>query len=302
MAIFRLFSKTDKKPLLRILHSRPDFFKSGDIKWLAVWLGGLALMWLWLFFFLNSPARLKIETAFFNTFVIALLSTGLTLVLAWVQAMAVYFAQRESPLLEQVSDIVISIWRALPQILGLLFGYILLVYMQQDHHMSRPMILFFLALTVALVVFPELGALLLERISYFQKSDFFDAMRVSGVADRHIINYDILYKNSRIHILNKLIAVFGMTFFLLISVDFIVSVGLSRSVNLVNMPKTLGNILAHIDSKQDILAIGRVLTRPDLVFDLLFTHLQGVSVAAIIVFSLFSLYKISLHFSRRLEM
>ncbi len=302
MAIFRLFSKADKKPLPKSISGWSEKSKKKDVEWLAVWLGGLLFIWLWLFFFLNSPARIKIETAFFNTFVIAFLSTIMTLILAWLHALVVYFSKRESPLLEQLSDIVISIWRALPQILGLLFGYILLVYLQQDHQMSRPLVLFFLALTVALVIFPELGDLLLERISYFQKSDFFDAMRVSGVRDGHIINYDILYKNSRVHILNKLIAIFGMTFFLLISVDFIVSVGLSRSVNLVNMPKTLGNVLAHIDSKQDILAIGRVVTRPDLLFDLFFTHLQGVSVAAIIVFSLFSLYKISLHFSRRLEM
>ncbi len=300
MAIFPLFTKKTNKFRKKnaVQKKRRD---KKEITWFKAWLGGLGLTWLWLYFFLNAPARQKIETAMLNTFAIAVLATTLALALAWGYALTVYYARRKGRFTEQVSDILFSTWRALPQILGLLFGYVLLAYFQQSQHWALPPVLFFLALTVALVVFPELGDLLLERIAYFQKSDFFDAMRVSGVRDSQIINYDILFKNSRVHILNKLIAVFGMTFFLLISVDFIVSVGLSQSVSLVNMPKTLGNILAHIDSKQDILAIGRVLSHPGQFISLFFTHLQGVSVAFIIVFSLLALYKISQHFSRRLE-
>ncbi|RMH63504.1 MAG: hypothetical protein D6677_06945 [Calditrichaeota bacterium] len=272
-----------------------------DIRWLIRWWGGVMTLWIWLLAFLNAPARHKIEIAFLNTLLIATLSTLLALALAWGQAVLIYYARRRSPLWAQVTDTLFSAWRSLPQILGILFGYVFIAYRQSAGDMPAVLVLILLALIAALVIFPEIGDMLLERIDYFRKSDFFNAMRVAGIPDSRIINYDILYKNSPVHILNKCIAVFAMTFFLLISVDFIVSVGLARQVNLVNMPRTLGNMLAHIDSKQDILALGQSLSRPSLWLQLPFAHLQGLATAFLIVFSLICLFKISQYFSERLH-
>jgi ABC-type dipeptide/oligopeptide/nickel transport system permease subunit len=113
-----------------------------------------------------------------------------------------------------------------------------------------------MAFIITLFVFLEIFDLLRERITYFSRRDFFDAMRVCGISERYIINREIIWRSSRIHIINKLIAIFGISIFLLCSVDFIISVGLSTDVSSVNLPVTLGSLLAKIDSKQDILAIG----------------------------------------------
>ena len=99
--------------------------------------------------------------------------------------------------------------------------------------------------------------------------------------------------------INKLIAVFGAALFLLCSVDFIISIGLSTEVSSVNLPVTLGSLLAKIDSKQDILAIGYSLTHWDYVVRLPFEHLQGITVALIIVFTLLCMYQITNGYARR---
>jgi hypothetical protein len=118
-------------------------------------------------------------------------------------------------------------------------------------------------------------------------------MIVCGISGFRILNYHIIWKNSRRHIFNKLIALFGVAIFLQCSVDFIISVGLSTEISTVDLPVSLGNLLAHIDSKQDILAIGYTITHLSYVGDLVFKNLQGITVALVIVFSLLCIYKIS---------
>jgi ABC-type dipeptide/oligopeptide/nickel transport system permease subunit len=156
-----------------------------------------------------------------------------------------------------------------------------------------------MAFVISLFVFLELSDVIRERIDFFRKSDFFDAMLCCGVRESRIINVDILWKNSLSHILHKLIATFGMAIFLQCSIDFIISVGLSTDVSLANFPRTLGSLLASLDSKQDILAISSVFTDITYVGRLLTTHLQGISIASIIVFTLVCVYKITNGFVKR---
>jgi hypothetical protein len=73
-------------------------------------------------------------------------------------------------------------------------------------------------------------------------------------------------------------------------------------VSLSNFPITLGGLLAKLDSKQDILAIGAVFTEPSSFPMLFFEHLQGVSTAFTIVFTLLCLYKISNGLVKRLRL
>jgi hypothetical protein len=91
----------------------------------------------------------------------------------------------------------------------------------------------------------------------------------------------------------KAVSVFGRAIFLVCSIDFIISVGLSTEVSLTNFPPTLGSMLASLDSKQDILVIGSALTEPGLLPSLFFEHLQGIGVAFVTVFTLVCLYRIS---------
>ena len=103
----------------------------------------------------------------------------------------------------------------------------------------------------------------------------------------------------RLDLVHKGVAVFGMAIFLQCSIDFILSVGLSAEVSSTNFPATLGSMLARMDSKQDILAIGSLFSDVGS-FSRLFTeHLQGVSVAAVIVFTLLCVYQISNGFVKR---
>jgi hypothetical protein len=93
--------------------------------------------------------------------------------------------------------------------------------------------------------------------------------------------------------------VFGMAIFLQCSIDFIISVGLSTQASSVNFPVTLGSLLAKIDSKQDILAIGYAITHWSHIDNLFFEHLQGITVAFLLVFTLLCMYHISNGYARR---
>ena len=164
---------------------------------------------------------------------------------------------------------------------------------------SNAVIFPLMAAIMSLFIFLEMVDLMGERIAHFRKLDFYSAMLVCGIPEGRIVNFDILWKNSRTHILNKLISVFGMAVFLQCSVDFVISVGLSTDVSPVDLPVTLGSLLAKIDSKQDILAIGHALTHPEYIGNLFSTHLQGTTVAFLIVFTLMCVYRISTGFAER---
>jgi ABC-type dipeptide/oligopeptide/nickel transport system permease subunit len=183
---------------------------------------------------------------------------------------------------------------------GILVGYVLLtVLIEREVILSSGLHIIWMAGFISLFTFLELSDVIRERIDFYRKSDFFDAMLCCGVREGRIINVDILWKNSLSHILHKLIATFGMAIFLQCSIDFIISVGLSTDVSLANFPRTLGSLLASLDSKQDILAISTVFTDLTYVGRMLTTHLQGVSVASIIVFTLVCVYKITNGFVKR---
>lgn len=262
--------------------------------WTAIWIGGLILMWIWDILFLNAPALLKLELAFFNTFFIGFVVVAISLLLAWITAMLIHFSrQYVAGVFSYPLGFLINLIRSVPQILGILLGYVLITELLEDNNFDTLLIITIIAFNISLFVFLEISDLMLERINHFQKTDFYNAGRVSGISEFHLVNFDILYKNSWIHIFNKMISVFGMSVFLICSVDFIISVGLSTSVSAVNLPSTLGSMLAQIDSKQDILAVGTTILNPAYFPNLFFRHLQGISTAFSIVFSLFCIYKIS---------
>lgn len=279
-------------------------FEKKDKLWLAIWLGGLAAMWMWNTAFLNRPAFAQLRAASLNTLLVGASVVVVAMLLGWMSAVALHSLEQSRRRIAQILLLfALNLIRSVPQIVGILIGYVALTLLiQEDVLRNRYVQLLWIAIAISLFVFLEITDLIRERIKHYRSLDFYDAMLSCGISERRIINNEILWKNSRAHLLNKLIAIFGTTIFLLCSIDFIISVGLSTDVSLSNFPITLGGLLAKLDSKQDILAIGAVFTDPSSFPSLFFEHLQGVSTAFTIVFTLLCLYKISNGLVQRLRL
>jgi ABC-type amino acid transport system permease subunit len=274
---------------------------SKDIRWTLIWLCTTAVFGVWDVIFLNKPALKLVVAGFFNTVVIAAMVIVFTLVFGWCAAMGMHYLQKaRNKAGFLLLNFIFNLIRSVPQVVGVLFGYIGVgMLIRQGVIHSGFTVYPLLALCMSAFIFLELADCMRERIEHYQKLDFYNAMRVCGISENRIINFNILWKNSRIHIFNKVISVLGIAVFLQCSVDFIISVGLSSKANEVTLPTTLGSLLANIDSKQDILAVGNTLTHPGYAPHLLFEHLQGVTVAFLIVFSLLCIYHIANGYAER---
>jgi ABC-type antimicrobial peptide transport system permease subunit len=263
--------------------------------WLAVWFGGMTAVWCWLVAFLNTPAREQIERAFLYTFASSLAAVMIALSLGWGSALL--FHKLEAPSLRRwyfVWSFLMNLHRSIPQFLGLLGGYVVMASLLHTALFQSAVLQMLLAsLLTGFFLFIEISDLVRERIAYYSSLDFVNALLVCGVGEFTIINREILLKNSLSHLVQKSVGVFGRSIFLVCTVDFIVSVGLATDVNLVNFPATLGSILAGIDSKQDILAIGAAITEPGNIPGLFFEHLQGIATAFVLVFTLLCIDRIS---------
>ena len=280
---------------------KTKYFEKKDKIWLFTWIGIVLLVWLWDMLFLNRPALRQIEEGFINTLIISSLVIVFSIIFAWLVIFTdILINNMRFRGLRLLITFVLNLLRSIPQIIGILAGYIALTYLITNGIISNQLLIIILiALIISVFIFQEIVDLMRERIEYFKRSDFFNAMSVCGISEFRIVNIDILWKNSRIHLLNKLISIFGIAVFLQCSVDFIVSVGLSTDISRVNLPATLGGLLAKIDSKQDILAIGQLFTNPFYIGRIFVEHLQGITIAFLIVFTLLSSYKISNGYSER---
>jgi len=278
-----------------------SLFEEKDKRWTLIWLVAFTAVGIWDFLFLNKPALKKVTEGFINTFSIAILVVLFTLCIGWTLTLALhYLGKNKNRSGYLVLTFVINLLRSIPQIIGVLLTYIGIAVLITNGIITNTILLFpVMAFCMSFFIVNELIDLMRDRIDHFMKLDFYNAMQVCGIAEHRIINFDILWKNSRIHIFNKLISIFGSAIFLQCSVDFIISVGLSTQVNAVTLPVTLGSLLAKIDSKQDILAIGNTLTNPLYFPNLFFSHLLGVTVAFLIVFSLMCIYHISNGYAER---
>lgn len=266
-----------------------------DIKWLLFWLVGIQFLLLWDLLFLNKPAYDLLKKAFLNTFLIGAFVIFFTLILSlFIINIKILIRNVLSGYLIKILDFFIDILKSIPQIISVLLGYVFLTLaITKETVKNEVFIIFLIALLISLIIFPELYETINNRIKYYRKSDFYNGMLVCGISEFRIINFEIIAKNSIGFIVHKSVSLFGVALFLQCSIDFIVSVGLSYDISLSNFPVTLGNLLAKMDSKQDILAIGNSFSNPLYIFNLPFKHLQGISVAFIIVFTLLCVFKIS---------
>ena len=275
-------------------------FRRPHIFWLAVWLAGLLALLVWDVVFLNRPAFVLVVHAFVASLFTGTLAVLFSLVLGWVVGVTLYFCETRVQVLYLSLTFLLNIIRSIPQIVGVLIGYIILTILIEAELLRSPWVqLLYVAAIISVFVFLEIVDLVRERIGYYSKLDFVQAMLCCGIKEGRIVNREILWKNSRAHLVHKMISIFGVAIFLQCSIDFIISVGLSTDVSLSNFPATLGSLLATLDSKQDILAIGTVFSNPANLRSLLFEHLQGVSIAFLIVFTLICVYRISNALVRR---
>jgi hypothetical protein len=278
-----------------------DIYKDKDKLWFCIWIGGLLALLFWDLLFLNAPALARIEAAFVNTLFAGALVVLLSLVFGWAAGVGLHFldqAPRRAPYI--VLTFVLNVIRSVPQIVGILMGYVVLtIFIEREVLQNQYIQLFWMSFVISLFVLLEVVDLVRDRIRYFATLDFYPAMLCCGIRESRIVNVEVLWKNSRAHLIHKLIAIFGSAIFLQCSIDFIISVGLSTDVSSSNFPVTLGSLLAKMDSKQDILAIGSLFGEAGSVGRLFTEHLQGVSVAVVIVFTLLCVYQISNGFVKR---
>ena len=265
------------------------------IHWALLWVGGIALLWGWDLLFLNRPAFEQVRMALFNSLVGGALVVTFSMVMGWASALLVYFLdQRGKHLAHLVVTFIFNLVRSVPQIVGILLGYVLLTTLIVHDVLRAPCLqLLSMSLVISMFVFLEVADLIRERIEHHKALDFVDAMLCCGIKEHRIINVEILRKNSLAHLVHKAVAVFGMAVFLQCSIDFIISVGLSTEVSSANFPVTLGSLLARMDSKQDILAISLVFSDASYLGTLFTRHLQGLNIAAIIVYTLVCMHNIS---------
>ncbi len=273
----------------------------GDIRWLSIWCGVMGVLFLWDGAFLNAPAFAQLRAALLHTIFGGVLVIVFSGVMGWIAGVGRHFlAEIRFRALYTLLDFLLNLVRSVPQIIGILVGYIIITRFVQSETLVDPTLqIVWTSFVISVFVFLEFADLIQERIAYYTKLDFVNAMLVCGISEGRIINREILWKNSISHIIHKLISVFGIAVFLQCSIDFIISVGLSRDVSAGNFPVTLGSVLAKLDSKQDILAIGKTFTDPAYIGDLLIHNLQGISAAFAIVFTLLCVYHIANGYVKR---
>jgi ABC-type methionine transport system permease subunit len=272
-----------------------------DTRWVSIWCGAMGVLFLWDAAFLNAPAFAQLRAALLNTILGGALVIVFSGVMGWIAGVGRHFlSEFRFGALYTLLDFLLNLVRSVPQFIGILVGYIVITQFIQSEALVDPYLqIFWTSMVISVFVFLEFADLIRERISYYTKLDFVNAMLVCGISEGRIINWEILWKNSLSHIIHKLISVFGIAIFLQCSIDFIISVGLSRDVSAGNFPVTLGSVLAKLDSKQDILAIGKVLTDPGYISDLVVYNLQGVSAAFAIVFTLLCVYHVANGYVKR---
>jgi ABC-type dipeptide/oligopeptide/nickel transport system permease subunit len=271
------------------------------VRWVVCWIAGLGLLWMWDLLFLNSPAFSLVRRAVFNSLLAGLLVVFFSMTLGWASGLLVYSLEKRKNRAPYFAvTFFLNLIRSIPQIVGILLGYVLLTSLIVQDILRAPFLqLICMSFVVSLFVFLEVTDLIRERINYYKQLDFFDAMLCCGIKESRIVNVEILRKNSLSHLVHKGVAVFGMAIFLQCSIDFVLSVGLSTDVSSTNFPVTLGSMLARMDSKQDILAISMVFSDLSYVPALCTRHLQGLNIAFAIVYTLVCVYNIANGLVRR---
>src|ERR1041384_2881881 len=176
--------------------------------WPVIWLGGLCGLLTWDSLFLNGPAYKRLPGAFANTMLAGAIAVFLAPLLGWGAGAALHLLETRRRFLYLGVTFILNIIRSIPQIVGILGAYVLLtILIQYEVVQSRPAQLVWIACSITLFVFLEVADLVRERIRYYETLDFYPAMLCCGIREGRIINREIIWKNSRAHLLRKMISI-----------------------------------------------------------------------------------------------
>ena len=274
-----------------------------DIRWMLWWATGVGACLGWSWWVLSTPAFDRLTEAAWLGLAMGILVMIFATAWGWVTCMITHFSLlRGRRVITESMSMLTDVIRSIPQIVGVLAVYLVVSFaVESDVLVSRTAISASIALGVSLFVFLEVYDLMSSRLNHFASNELFNALRVCGMSEFRIVNVEVLWRSSRVMILQKVASLLGVTFFLLCSVDFVLSVGLSTEVHPVNLPPTLGSVLARLDSKQDILALGMSISQPSLIPRLLDRHWQGLATAGLLIFTLIALHFIVRGLSNRVR-
>jgi len=198
----------------RALHS--EMYRRKDAFWLVVWIGGMLLLWLWDSVFLNEPALARLQTAFVNSALTGFMVVVFSVAFGWAAGVWLHLLGRSKwKKLFGISALVVNLLRSIPQIIAVLVGYVVLTALLHEEIVrSISVQLLWISGVISLAVVLEVVDTVQARIEYFRTLDFVDAMLCCGISESRVINIEILWKNSRSHLLHKVIAIFGISIFL----------------------------------------------------------------------------------------
>lgn len=189
----------------------------------------------------------------------------------------------------------------LPQIVWLMIGYSFVNSWIVGQGISDSVTIFLSASLFAFVLLPEVFQFLEERLAHEKEHGAFFPLQTHGVSLPQLVIREVLWRQNRAHVLLKMCALVGSVFFLQISIEFIISVGLSETIGVINFPLSLGQLLTQIGSKQDLLAVGYALFSPSYGPTLLTQHLFGLSVAISILLGMIGAFKLSSFATEKLD-
>src|SRR5271157_4118477 len=136
-----------------------------DLRWTAIWVLGMVCVGVWDTLFLNKPALRQVTAGFLNTFSVAFLAWGVTLALHFLDT-----GKNRAPYL--LLTFLLNLIRSVPQVVGILFGYVAVSALVEAGFLRSPIVIFpLLALCISLFVFIEFVDLMRERIAHYQKLD-----------------------------------------------------------------------------------------------------------------------------------
>ena len=145
-----------------MIHTRRTL--SRDTLWLIVWLSGIAALAVWDTLFLNRPALKLLIGGFVNTFCVALMVIVVTLALGWATTILLHsLEKRKSRIGYLIATFVLNLVRSVPQVVGILIGYVWIAFMIQDGTLRNQFAVFtVMACCMSLFIFLELVDLMRE--------------------------------------------------------------------------------------------------------------------------------------------
>jgi hypothetical protein len=234
---------------------------------------------------LNGDDSIALISAIANT----AFSISLTILFVFIIGISLTILNEYSPYIRKA----VMLIQLIPQIVWLIIAYSFLNEIIVQYAIGYMGIISSSAIMFSFVLLPNVFLFLEERLNYEKEHGAYYPLRTLGVSLLRSILSEVLWRQNRVHLFLKMCALVASLFFLQISIEFIISVGLSETIGVINFPLSLGQLLVQIGSKQDLLAVAYSLFNPSYLSTLFSQHLFGLSIAFCIFTGMITSYKIS---------